>query len=191
MAHLSCFSLKLNLASKPVEQWTSLVECYLDWHLCWGKAAVWPVQAIKQLFSMGWLWVAQSWGCGAGWTSSPLHWEFQRTSPGGMDSWQVCVRPIFLDIAGKHRMVCSHWDPLSGWPTWVALLVWKLDWLLDLGVVWLPVYWLCAVKACFAAATALLFHLLVSVAYTVVVGYGGGALHFSPRDLCGRHPRRL
>ena len=51
------------------------------------------------------------------------------TSMSDLNSWKL------LGGAEWSVSCSSHWDCLGGWPTWVALLVWKLDWLLDLGVV--------------------------------------------------------
>ena len=49
MVHLSSFCLNLELVTEPVEQYTCLMECNLDSHRCWGKVAVWLLQAISQL----------------------------------------------------------------------------------------------------------------------------------------------
>ena len=134
--------------------------CSLDWHRSWGNTVVWPAQAIKQLLHMGWFRVAHSWGCGPGWTSSPLHWELQKTSTGGLYSDKSLSDPYSWTLleGAEWCMGCScYWDPLGGWPTWVALLVWELDWPLYLGMAWLPVFWLCVVEAYTAAAAELVF----------------------------------
>ena len=52
----------------------------------------------------------------------------------------------------------------------------------------MPVFWLCAVKACAVAAAVLLFCLLVAVSYTAVVGYGHRALPSTLRESGGKHP---
>ena len=136
--HLSSFCLKLDLVTEAVEQWTSLVECDLDWWLCWGKAVVCPAPAVKQLLQMRWLRVAHSWSHGADWTSYPLLWEPQRPSLGGLDSnSSVSDSDCRAFLGGvEWCMGCnSHWGPLGVWFTRVALPACKLDWPLYLGVV--------------------------------------------------------